>query len=213
MPFLLLIHWACLWGVFCRSPLTPSAYRKGALGMGAAIWLCMGGQLLLLWRADTLTAAAALPFHLCSFCGFITLPALMKKYRPLWEMMLFLGLPGALGALLFPCPAESPWQDLMNFCFLSLHCLLVIAPLLPLGVGMRPSRHPRGALLWANALLLMAALANRLFDANFLFLRWAPPGTPLAFFHRWGAPGYVMWLEGLAVLLLWRPWRKKTAFS
>ena len=162
----------------------------------------MGGQLFLLWRMGSLTPQAALPLHLCSFNGVIALPVLLSKCSSGWEFMLFLGLPGALGALLFPCVVGCPWQGWMNLFFFGLHTLLVLAALLPLMVGMRPRRCPWGAFLWGNGLVAMAMAANQRFNGNFLFLQSAPEGTPLAFLHRWGPWGYWMLLEALAALIL-----------
>lgn len=180
-------------------------YRAFAWGIGLGIYGCMGGQLFLLWRMGLLSPATALPLHLCSFSGLITLPVLLKRWQPGWEFLVYLGLPGALGALIFPSILQCPWQKWMDVFFMGLHALLVIGALLPLFVGLRPRRRPWGVLLGGNILVFMALCANRLFNANFLFLRTAPQGTPLVFLHRWGTWGYLLFLEGLAALLVLKP--------
>lgn len=178
------------------SKMSERGCRLGAWSLGLGLWLCMGGQLLLLYLDGKLTPAAALPLHLCGFNGVIALPALLKPRSSAREFLFFPGLPGALGALLFPCPARVTHQAWMNFFFMGLHALLAAAALYP-----RRERCPRpwGVLWWGNGLILSAMLANRLFDANFLFLRWAPAGTPLAFLHQWGRGGYLLAVEALLI--------------
>ena len=182
--------------------ISDKQYRAFAWGIGLGIYGCMGGQLFLLGQMGLLSPATALPLHLCSFCGAIALPVLVNRHQSGWEFLLLLGLPGALGALLFPSILQCPWQRWMDFFFMGLHTLLVIAALLPLLAGMRPRPQPWGVLLWGNGLVLMALAANDLFRANFLFLQSAPWETPLVFFHQWGPWGYLLWLEALAVLIV-----------
>lgn len=211
MAFLLLAIWGSLWGLgFKRLRLlrrrgipAHRLYLRLAWGLGGLIYVCMAGQIYLAWRMGALTWQLALPLHLCSFVGVITLPVLLSRSQTGWEFCLYLGLPGALGALAFPSILPCPWQALMDLCFLSLHCLLIIAPLLPWAAGARP--RPRGiwpVFAWANAFLALVLLVNHGLGANFLFLQAAPAGTPLALLHSRGTGGYVLALEGLALLLL-----------
>ena len=107
-----------------------------------------------------------------------------------------------MGALVFPCVLPCPWQRWMDFCFLSLHSLLVIAPFLGWAAGLRPNSLLWPVMAWGNVFLAAVLIVNQLTGANFLFLRAAPAGTPLVWLHQWGVGGYMLALEILALGLL-----------
>jgi len=211
MGVLYLLLWGCLWGrpirrvALLRRRGIPwrGLYHRLAWGMGLSIYACMAGQLMLLWRMGAWDWRQALPLHLCSFMGLITLPVLLFRWRTGWGFGLLLGVPGALGALIYPCVLPCPWQGWMDFCFLSLHSLLVIAPFLGWAAGLRPDgRLLWPVMAWGNVFLAAVLIVNQLSGANFLFLRAAPAGTPLAWLHRGGVGGYILGLEMLALGIL-----------
>ena len=178
-------------------------YRQASWCMGGGVWLCMLTQELLLWMDDRLTLRSGLPLHLCSMMGVLLLPMLLTGNRFLWHTALYLGMPGAMLALLFPAVTPSPWQVWMELAFYTMHCLLVLAPLLPLGLGRRP--EPAGA---AQAFLFIVVLGitdlavNAWLKSNYLFLNLPAKGTPLALLAGGGVWMYRMALAGLCLLLL-----------
>ena len=190
-------------------------YRRGAYALGGLIWAAMLTQEIILLAAGLLNWRTGLPLHLCSLTGLITLPALAWENRTLWQMTVYLGMPGALMALLFPSVVETPWPQLTALAFHTMHALVFLAPLLPLGLGWRPDVS--GALRsWlAMVVLGLAVLAvNALIGSNYLFLGWPVEGTPLTRLATRGLTGYrlalagigtgVIALEGLAVWLAGR---------
>lgn len=178
-------------------------YRLLAFILGLGIYGCMAGQLILLWRDGQLTVHYALPLHLCSFTGVLMLPMLLSQRQLLWEFCFYLGVPGALLALIFPSIVTSSWQDAMDFCFITLHCLIVIAPFLPLCLGKYP--RPKGVVpvfLCANVFMALVMLVNSILNTNYLFLSIAPEGTPLALLHQAGLGWYLIGLDVIVLLIL-----------
>ena len=158
------------------------------------------GVLLL---AGMLTWQTGLPLHLCSMMGVLTLPMLLSGRRFLWHLSLYLGLPGAALALLFPAVLVTPWPFVTELSFFILHAGLVLAPLLPLCLGKRPmpwGAAAAGGFLAAAGLAVMAI--NERLGSNYLFVSWAIPGTPLEWLARWGMAGYRALLAALCGALL-----------
>ena len=94
-----------------------SLYGRYALLLGGAALCAMGGQLALLGVNGMLHLGTALPLHLCSLMGVLLYPALRCGSRRLWEISLYLGVPGGMGALLFPVILSCDQPMLMAFCF------------------------------------------------------------------------------------------------
>ena len=173
-------------------------YRRGAYVLGGLIWAAMLTQEIILLAAGLLNWRTGLPLHLCSLTGLIILPALTSESNTLWQMTLYLGMPGALMALLFPSVVETPWPQLTALAFHTMHALVFLAPLLPLGLGWRPDAG--GALCsWLAVMVLgLAVLAvNALLGSNYLFLGWPVEGTPLTALAAHGLTGYRLALAGI----------------
>ena len=178
-------------------------YRRGAWALGLAVYGAMAAQEGVLLASGMLNWRTGLPLHLCSMMGVLSLPMLVSGRRFLWHLSVYLGLPGAALALLFPAVLPTPWPRLTELSFYALHAGLTLAPLLPLCLGRRPS--PVGALTSGGFLLVIGLVVIALNDrlgSNYLFVSWAVPGTPLDRLARWGLTGYRLSLAGLASLAL-----------
>lgn len=178
-------------------------YRRVSLAVGLGAWGAMALQEALLALSGQLHWGNALPMHLCSLMGLLALPMLLWGNGVLWHASLFLGVPGAALALVFPAILPTPWPRLTALGFHLLHCLVILAPLLPLSLGRQP--RPLGA-LWALAFLLVHALAalgiNALTGGNYLFLSLPAAVTPLDALAAAGVGTYRLCLAALAVLVL-----------
>ena len=178
-------------------------YQCGAYGLALVIYGAMAVQEGVLFLSCQLTWDTALPLHLCSLMGALSLPMLLTRHPVLLNASLFAGVPGAMLALLFPAVLETRFPRVTEAAFLALHAALVCAPLLPMAAGWRP--RPSGAAM-AFLLMLMAGaaaqLANELTGSNYLFLAGPVGGTPLMLLARWGLPVYRLQLAVLAVLVL-----------
>ena len=178
-------------------------YRRGAWLLGGTAWLAMAAQELILWGSGLLTWQTGLPLHLCSAAGLLTLPMLLSGKDWLWHASLYVGLPGALAAILFPSVLHTRWPQATELAFHTMHCAIVLAPLLPFALGRRP--HPLGA---ATAWLCLMALGgaalavNDVTGGNYLFLSRPVQGTPLMLPASFGLRGYRLALAALATLVL-----------
>lgn len=181
----------------------PVRYRRYALALGGLIWLAMLIQEGVLLLCGLLDWASGLPLHLCSLLGVLTLPMLLGRSRLLRSAALFVGIPGAALAVIFPAVLQTPWPRVTAIAFHTLHAGLICAPWLPIAEDWRPL--PADAAR-AGLFLLMAAgtamLVNPLTGGNYLFLAHPIAGTPLAWLGQWGILPYRGWLALLAAALL-----------
>lgn len=174
-------------------------YRRCAWALGGGTYAAMLAQELLLLAAGKLTWRNGLPLHLCSLMGLLCLPMLLSRNALLWQLSLYLGVPGALLALIFPAVAETPWPRLTELAFFAMHCGILLSPLLPLCLGVRPA--PRGALWAFGALVLMACVAlaaNALTGGNYFFLN----GSPIPWMNQWGVTAWRAALGCISALVL-----------
>lgn len=147
----------------------------------------------------------AIPLHLCSVSALVALFVAAGARGGALDFLWYLGLPGALLALVFPAPAVSVHQPLFNLAYAVTHLMIVLIPLAVIARGTLP-RAGRAArmLLALQGIALAAFLANEALGTDFLFLSGPPPGTPLVALYAFGVVPYVLALEGmmLAVCLL-----------
>jgi hypothetical integral membrane protein (TIGR02206 family) len=203
IPTLLTIRRVRFWQAVGQKRHARRLHRAASFLLSAAVFLCMSTQMYLLARMGLLGVGTALPLHLCSFTGILTPFMLLSKSKGMLEFSLFLGVPGAALALIFPAILPSPWPILMGAAFLSLHAILTLAPFLRMADGTRPRAHAWGfVFLWGNLLLLAVIAVNKQLGTNYFFMRLAPSGTPLALLQGMGQAVYVAALEAAALILL-----------
>ena len=157
-------------GCGCPAP-ARRLYMRAAWCLGITAYAAMAAQELILLLDGRLRWSNALPLHLCSLMGLLTLPMLLTRRRMLWHWSLFLGIPGAALALLFPSILETSMPEVTALAFHLLHCTVLLAPLLPLSLGMRP--RPSGAVCSMLFLLVLGFIdlgVNTLTGGNYLFL-------------------------------------------
>lgn len=199
MQYLILAALLCWTRSACRRiRRSPGDYRRRAWLLGSLILASMLVQEGVLFFAGWLDWANGLPLHLCSLLGLLTLPMLLRRNPFLCSAALFIGVPGAALALIFPAVLATPWPRVTAIAFHTLHAGLVCAPWLAIAGGWKP--HPADA-AWAGLFLLLAGvlamLVNPLTGGNYLFLAAPVAGTPLALLGRWGLQPY----RGLLALL------------
>ncbi len=138
----------------------------------------------------------ALPLELCDVALWITVAALIWPRQRVVELAYYWGLPGASMALLTPY-LVAPLASVSSVIFLAGHAAIVISALLLLGL-----RRPRpGSWLFALILLNILAgfdfLADRLLDANYMYLLRKPPiHSLLSVMGSW--PWYIFAADGFA---------------
>ena len=172
--------------------------KKMAGALGALLCVSLGATLALLllegrWRE-------AIPLHLCSLSALSAIWLAFFPRQALLDFLWYLGMPGAALALLFPAPAVSRLQALLDASYVVTHALILVIPAVRMACGMRPQRGRSLAMM--GTLLVIAAVAgavNRRLGTDFLFLAAPPAGTPLeAVFDA----GYAIYLAFLFSMML-----------
>ncbi len=140
----------------------------------------------------------ALPLHLCGLSALAALAVALGARGWALDFLWYPGMPGALLALLFPAPAASRYQALLDASYVATHALILAVPLRALRLGARP-RPGRAAdmLLLMQGMALAAFFVNRALGTDYLFLMGPPPGTPLTRAYALGYPAYLLCLQAL----------------
>lgn len=196
MQWFLLAVWC---GVMILGTNRKSRWLRPVIAMG--LICAMGTQLWLLHLDGMFTWEAALPLHLCSLFGVLSIPMLWRTPQILFEACCFLGAPGALLTLFFPAVVRCTHPVLMQLAFYQLHVLVALMPLYWYKIGKPLPIDPRRTLVMGSGYLVFVSWFNRVFQTNYLFLRAAPVGTPLDWLFRQGTLFYLCALELLCMLV------------
>lgn len=144
----------------------------------------------------------AIPLHLCSLSALAAIWLAFSPRQPLLNFLWYLGMPGAALALVFPAPAVSGLQALLDASYIVTHALILVIPSLCMARGMRPQRGKSRAMM--GTLLVIAAVAgavNRRLGTDFLFLAAPPAGTPLETVFAAGYAAYLTFLFAMMMTL------------
>lgn len=158
------------------------------------------GMLIMAWAGEA-SLATVLPFHLCTVSGLVV-PFMVAKKKAL-PFMYYLGLPCAIIAILMPEMMESKLEFALRVQFMAMHSIIVLAVVWVILVEREPVR-PGGVLrsmVFGNILLGCAYLANIWTGGNYMYLAYAPEGTPLVWFGEPGSLVYIAWLEVCALVV------------
>lgn len=177
--------------------------------LGWQLWVYFTGQ----WLLQTM-----LPFHLCSVFAYLTAYMLFTKSYRVYELSYFLGIGGALQALLTPETSGYPFLHYRIFQALLSHAAIVAAPIYMTFVeGYRPTwRSLFRMIITVNLYMLFVAFLNWAIGSNYLYIARKPDvATALDLLgpHPW----YVLGMEVVGIvlsLLLYLPfavrdWRYK----
>ena len=196
--------------LICRR-VSPKARRRMELGVGAAL------AALELCRFVSLVWAGVysiyyLPLHMCGLSIYITLLHVWRRGDVTAEILYAVSMPGALFALACPDWLKYPVLNLWSIISFCIHILLAAYPIMLISGGSftpDPRRIPKCLLFMVCAAAPVYAF-DKLFRANYMFLNWPSPGSPLEWFYElWGSPGYIMGYVPLIAsvwLVLYIPW-------
>lgn len=143
----------------------------------------------------------SLPFQLCSIMMWLSALLLLSRNRKLYEITFFLGIMGALQALLTP-NLDVSYPEFRYFHFFIAHGSIVGASIfLTVVEGYRPRvASVFRALGWLHLLAIPAATTNMLTGSNFMFLARKPnTASMLDLLAPW--PWYLLQLELVALIL------------
>lgn len=153
-----------------------------------------------LFYGNAWNVSSSLPLQLCSISLVLCLLLLATNSRLVFEWVYFIGISGALQALLTP----ELFFGFPHFRFLQFfisHMLIIWIGLFYIFVRQfRPS--PRGlvySFLFINALAALAWIANRMTGGNYMFLAHKPE-NPSLLDYLGPYPYYIFGLEAIALL-------------
>jgi hypothetical integral membrane protein (TIGR02206 family) len=157
-----------------------------------------------LWNAVTgqWTIQTMLPLHLCSLFVFLSAVMLVKRSYSIYEFAYFLGIGGAVQAILTPDLGIYDFPHFRYFQVFVSHGLIVSAAIyMTLIERMRPTWASfRRVLVWSNVYLLMVGGVNWLLGSNYMFIAHKPETASLMdVLGPW--PWYILALEAVGFVL------------
>jgi len=158
------------------------------------IWAMYWG----VWTVQTM-----LPLHLCSVVVWLSMYMLLTRNYSLYEICYFLGIGGAMQALLTPDITGYGFPHFRAFNTFLAHGLLVAVPIyMTLVEGFRPTLSSfKRILLWSNLYMIFVFFLNLAIGSNYLFIAYKPDfPTLLDLLAPW--PWYIPELEVVGFLIL-----------
>lgn len=165
-----------------------------------------------LWNLTTgqWTIQTMLPLHLCSVLVFASAYMLLTRSYKIYEFAYFLGIGGALQALLTPDAGIYGFPHLRFFQVIISHGAIVTAAIYMTFVeGYRP--YPgslKRVFIWTNIYMVAVFILNQVIGSNYLFIAHKPETASLIdALGPW--PWYILSLEIIGAgmcLLLYAPY-------
>jgi hypothetical integral membrane protein (TIGR02206 family) len=194
------------------------ARRNWRYGMAALLIVNEVAGHLWYWAVGVWSISFGLPLHLCSLFVWLTAIMLLTRSYRIYEFAYFLGIGGAIQALLTPNVGAFGFPHFRFFQAFFMHAPIVLGAVFMTAVeGYRPTgKSLLRVAVGTNIYMLAVFGINMLIGSNYLFIARKPPTTSLLdVLAPW--PWYILELEvigAVVCLLLYLPfaiagWRKK----
>ena len=154
-----------------------------------------------------------IPLHACSLLVWLSGFMLIKKNKYVYEFAYFMGIAGALQALMTPDIGIYGFPHYRFFQTFISHGLLVTGPIyMTIVEGFRPTwKSLLRVMVIMNIYMLIVLGINSIIGSNYLFVSRKPPGPSLLdALPEW--PIYLLYIEGIGLvmfLLLYLPFLVK----
>lgn len=200
---------ACLY--FLRKHLT-SHRDKIRIFIGVALLISRISLDIWYISTDSWNVRSSLPLELCSIASIVCAFMLLTKNHLLFEFVYFIGIAGAIQAiitpdLLFGFPQFRFWQFFLDH-FLLIGGPLVMIWLFHFTVSLRSILR---AFIALNAVAIIVFIINLILDANYMFLKQKPASISILDFLG-PYPFYIISLEFIALfifILLYIPFKTR----
>ncbi|MUT66228.1 TIGR02206 family membrane protein [Paenibacillus sp. NEAU-GSW1] len=196
--------------VLLRKPLRKQRVNSAFSNMLAALLIACEVSFQCWYIIEGDWGVHSLPLQLCSMMVLLSAAFLVTRKRKLGDIVFFLGLLGAMQALLTP-NLDVSYPHFRYFHFYIAHiCIISVCVFMAAVDGYRPGfQSMLRAFVWLQALAVPAAIVNGIAGTNFMFLARKPSTASLL---DWLAPWpwYLVQLEMVAFglcLLLWAAMR------
>ncbi len=168
-----------------------------------------------LWNYTTgqWTIQTMLPLHLCSVLVWVSAYMLVVKNYSIYEFAYFMGIAGAMQALLTPDVGKYGFPHFRFFqTFISHGSIITAAVYMTVVEGYRPTwKSLQRVIVYGNLYLLVVGVINYLIGSNYLFIMHKPETASLLdVLGPW--PWYILVMEVFALvlcLLLYMPFALK----
>lgn len=198
---LTLVAAACLGIGLARKRFSARAQRTTRWSLVILIYLCEGSWQVWMFLTGQWTIQGMLPLWLCSVTSW-TMPLLLvfRSYR-YYEWAYFMGIIGALMALLTPDLMQYGFPHFRFIEFMVLHGAIIIAIVYMTAVErFRPTwRSLPKVFIITNLYWLFCAGVNQLIGSNYLYTHGKLP-TPSLLDVLGPHPWYLLAMEGLGIL-------------
>ena len=196
-------HLLWLLGVILSIVAASIVYRKLTAEKRKVMRIAVGIAVVMCEIIKDIVVAAVgdfgvgyLPFHLCGINILLIGFDMIKQTKTVRNFLYYIGIPGAMLALIFPNWTVLPCMNFFNIHSFVIHQLLVMYPMLLVTSGeVKPDiKTMPKCLLLLVGLAIPVYILNLIFDTNFMFLMSPETGNPLGLFeqylgsHLWGFP-------------------------
>ena len=201
-----------------RHRFSERARRNWRYGMAALLIANEIAGHLWYWAVGVWSIDFALPFHMCSLFVWLTAIMLLTRSYRIYEFAYFLGIGGALQALITPNVGLFGFPHFRFFQAFIMHAPIVLGAVFMTTVeGYRPTgRSLLHVAVGTNLYMLVVFGINMLLGSNYMFIARKPATASLIdVLAPW--PWYILELEAIGAficLLLYLPfaitdWRQK----
>ncbi len=185
-----------------RRNASPS-FKKG-FRYGLAVLLIVDELAWHAWNYSVgqWTIQTMLPLHLCSVFVFLSAIMLVTKSYTIYEFAYFLGIGGALQALLTPDAGIYGFPHFRAIQTMVSHGSIVTAAIyMTLVEGYRPTWKSLGkVILYGNIYMAFVGIINWLIGSNYMFIAHKPETASLLdMLGPW--PWYLLAIEGIGLIM------------
>lgn len=212
-PFVLFSvpHWialgcivaAAVWVLGPARHVSPIAARWWRYGLAAVLTVNEIAYNIWFWVHGLWSIQYMLPLHLCTLFTWLSVIMLLTRSYCIFEFAYFMGIGGAVQALLTPDIGIYGFPHFRAFQSFISHGGIVLAALTMIALEQyRPTWGSVGrVIVGANLLMAIVGVVNWLLDSNYLFLA-RKPYTPslLDFLGPW--PIYIVWMEVIGIITI-----------
>ena len=180
---------------------SENTLQKVRWGMAILLWSVEASWHIWKLAIGEWTIQEMLPLHMCSVLIWLTGYMLITRNYSIYEFVYFLGIGGALQALLTPDVGIYGFPHFRYIQTFMSHGLLVSAGIYMTVVeGFRPTWGSiKRIFIIANIYMAIVFVINMIIGSNYLMINHKPPmATIMDLLPAW--PYYIPWLEVLALL-------------
>jgi hypothetical integral membrane protein (TIGR02206 family) len=185
-----------------RNRWTEPSKKATRWGLLALIYVCEGSWQIWMWAIGSWTIQGMLPLWLCSVTSWSMPVLLIWRSRKYYQWVYFMGIIGAVMALLTPDLMQYGFPHFRFIEFFTLHGAIIISIVYMTAVeNFRPVRKSiPWVIVVTNIYWLFCAWVNSQIGSNYLYTQGKLP-TPSLLDFLGPYPWYLLWMEVIGIIL------------